>query len=76
MRLVPNAWAGDETTRQRGKLRLTLVGQVAAATCGMAIYVARAEATALTAEIIAFLDYASGEAWESQPWQRGDDYDD
>lgn len=34
------------------------------------------EATAHTAEIIAFLDYASVEAWKSQPWhKRGDEYD-
>ena len=34
------------------------------------------EATGHTAEIIAFLDYASVEAWKSQPWhKRGDDYD-
>jgi phytoene dehydrogenase-like protein len=34
------------------------------------------EATAHTAEIIAFLDYASVERWKNQPWhRRGEDYD-
>ena len=34
------------------------------------------EATAHTAEIIAFLDYASVERWKNQPWhKRGEDYD-
>jgi phytoene dehydrogenase-like protein len=34
------------------------------------------EATTHTAEIIAFLDYASVEAWKNQPWhKRGEDYD-
>jgi all-trans-retinol 13,14-reductase len=34
------------------------------------------EATAHTAEIIAFLDYASVEAWKNQPWHhRGEEYD-
>jgi all-trans-retinol 13,14-reductase len=34
------------------------------------------EATAHTGEIIAFLDYASVEAWKNQPWHnRGEEYD-
>ena len=34
------------------------------------------EATAHTGEIIAFLDYASVEAWKNRPWHnRGEDYD-